>query len=133
MRILFGLLAVVLGGFACSSSEVHTGVDAGTPDDSDVVIEARSGFAFSPDTVSFPLGEVAILFVENKDSAVHNFVAEGLGLESGDIAPGATTEIVFTPSVATDYAFVCTIPGHAEAGMVGTLTVTPLSAPLSSS
>lgn len=38
-------------------------------------------------------------------------------------ASGTTTEMQFTPTVAGQYEIVCTIAGHKEAGMHGTLTV----------
>ena len=40
-------------------------------------------------------------------------------------APGATGTVDFTPSEAGTYEFYCTIEGHKEAGMVGTLVVEP--------
>jgi uncharacterized cupredoxin-like copper-binding protein len=49
---------------------------------------------------------------------------EELLLEIHEIAPGESTTETFTaPSEPGDYAFLCVVPGHAEAGMVGTLTV----------
>ncbi len=38
-------------------------------------------------------------------------------------APGGTTTVDFTPTKAGTYSFACNLPGHKEAGMVGTLTV----------
>jgi plastocyanin len=40
------------------------------------------------------------------------------------LAPGASGEISFTAPAAGTYVFLCTYPGHAAAGMKGTLTVT---------
>lgn len=36
---------------------------------------------------------------------------------------GETRSITFTPTEAGTYEFVCTVPGHKEAGMTGTLIV----------
>lgn len=38
-------------------------------------------------------------------------------------APGSRNTIEFTPSEPGEYEFVCTVAGHKEAGMVGTLVV----------
>lgn len=38
-------------------------------------------------------------------------------------APGDTATVTFTPTVPGEYQFLCTVPGHAQAGMVGTLVV----------
>ena len=47
---------------------------------------------------------------DGKEIAVSETLAEGKTSVSADLAPGT-------------YTFLCTIPGHAEAGMEGTLTV----------
>ena len=38
--------------------------------------------------------------------------------------PGQTVTLDFTPTAKGTYEYVCTIPGHKEAGMKGTITVT---------
>ena len=45
-----------------------------------------------------------------KQIAVSQLIASGKTSVSADLAPGT-------------YTFLCTVPGHAEAGMEGTLTV----------
>ncbi len=47
---------------------------------------------------------------DGKQIAISETIAEGKTSVSADLAPGT-------------YTFLCTIPGHAEAGMEGTLTV----------
>jgi plastocyanin len=47
---------------------------------------------------------------DGKEIAVSETITEGKTSVSADLAPG-------------DYTFLCTVPGHAEAGMEGTLTV----------
>jgi uncharacterized cupredoxin-like copper-binding protein len=37
--------------------------------------------------------------------------------------PGATGHMTFTPTKSGTYEFYCTVPGHKDAGMVGTMTV----------
>jgi uncharacterized cupredoxin-like copper-binding protein len=37
--------------------------------------------------------------------------------------PGASNHLSFTPTKPGNYQFYCTVPGHKEAGMVGTLVV----------
>jgi uncharacterized cupredoxin-like copper-binding protein len=37
--------------------------------------------------------------------------------------PNAKATVQFTPTAAGTYQFYCAEPGHKEAGMVGTLTV----------
>ncbi len=78
--------------------------------------------AFVPKALTIPADtEVTLQFVNN-GAAVHNFSIEEPDVFSGDLAPGATSELVVNLP-AGSYEFICTIPGHAAAGMVGTLTV----------
>ncbi len=39
------------------------------------------------------------------------------------IQPGQTTKLAVTFAKAGSYSYLCTVPGHAEAGMKGTFTV----------
>jgi plastocyanin len=41
------------------------------------------------------------------------------------LQPGGSADISFTAPAAGSYVFLCTYPGHAAAGMKGTLTVAP--------
>jgi uncharacterized cupredoxin-like copper-binding protein len=41
-----------------------------------------------------------------------------------ELRPGSNADWVFIPLRAGVYSLRCTIPGHAEAGMVGTIEVT---------
>lgn len=82
-------------------------------------------FAFEPAVLTVPAG--AITFeVRNEGVIEHNFVVEDAqrtALASiAVIAPGATESVTATLAPGT-YTVVCTLPGHREAGMVGTLTV----------
>jgi glucose/arabinose dehydrogenase len=55
--------------------------------------------------------------------ALHDFTADELGIKV-DIPPGETVTVQIPADAAPGtYDFICSIPGHAEAGMVGTLTI----------
>jgi plastocyanin len=79
--------------------------------------------AFDTTELSSEPGEVTIDF-ENPAALEHNVAIEKEGekiAESETIANGSTS---VTANLAPGtYTFLCTIPGHAEAGMEGTLTV----------
>jgi uncharacterized cupredoxin-like copper-binding protein len=51
----------------------------------------------------------------------HNFSIDELGI-SVDVAAGEEGEATINAAPGT-YEFYCNVPGHREAGMVGTLTV----------
>ena len=46
------------------------------------------------------------------------------GVVAAHAEPGTTATVIFTATEVGEYEFACTIPGHKEAGMVGTLVVT---------
>jgi plastocyanin len=71
------------------------------------------------DELTIPAEQDVTLLLENAGSAPHNFSIDELGI-SVDLAPGSRQEIVINIP-AGDYEFYCNVPGHLEAGMVGTL------------
>jgi len=80
--------------------------------------------AYTSDTASTKAGQVTIDF-ENPQALSHDVAIEGPeGKEIGktDIVSegSATTTVELEPG---EYTFYCTVPGHREAGMEGTLTV----------
>jgi uncharacterized cupredoxin-like copper-binding protein/mono/diheme cytochrome c family protein len=76
---------------------------------------------FEPKEVTIPANTDVTVSLPNAGAAPHNFSVDDLGI-SVDIAPGATEQVVINAPPGT-YEFYCNIPGHKEAGMVGTLTV----------
>jgi plastocyanin len=83
----------------------------------------ETAIAFDKDELSAKAGTVTIDF-ENPSAIPHNVVIEKDGEELAG-TPEFTNgkKSVSTELEAGSYTFVCTVPGHEEAGMVGTLTV----------
>ena len=91
---------------------------------------SMTDFAFDPDNIALD-GE-ATLTLTNDGEIVHNMaILEGDDplsgddpvTESEDIEAGESGGIEVGDLEAGDYSFLCTIPGHAEDGMTGTMTV----------
>lgn len=89
----------------------------------DIVITGTASFDFEPSQVEAEAGTISISMTT--EGGPHTFTVE---LEEG----AETVVQVFGPSEpatgefeleAGTYTFFCAIPGHREAGMVGTLTV----------
>ena len=57
----------------------------------------------------------------NESSVQHNIALEG-GPEGPVVGQGGTSKFS-TDVKAGEYTYLCTVPGHAEGGMKGTLTV----------
>ncbi len=79
-------------------------------------------FAFTPKTLQATAGQKLSITLDNKGVIEHDLSIEGTTLRiaarAGQSASGSVA--IDTPGT---YAVVCTIPGHKEAGMRGTLTV----------
>src|SRR5215217_3037090 len=76
---------------------------------------------FEPKELTIPANTDVTVNVPNEGAAPHNFSIDALGIDV-DIAPGATEQVVIN-APAGEYEFYCNVPGHKEAGMVGTLIV----------
>ena len=72
-----------------------------------------------------PAGSTVIVNITNTGVGFHDFVIDALDVNSGELAGGEQVQVTFTaPDEPGEFQFYCSIPGHKEAGMVGTLTVT---------
>lgn len=85
---------------------------------------ADSGLAYTEDEVTAKAGKATIEFV-NAQQMAHDVVIEdqaGNDIARTDIITDetATTTANLKPG---EYTFYCSVPGHREAGMEGTLTV----------
>jgi len=87
-----------------------------------VLLIAATDFRFDPDELSIRTGQTVNLTLDNRGRLYHDLTIEDLGFvltaNSGERSSGALS--VRQPG---RYRFVCSVPGHAEAGMRGTLVV----------
>jgi plastocyanin len=82
-------------------------------------------YAFDPADATVGQGEA--LGATNDGELTHNYTIKGVpeeahGNTTGDIDPGQRGALG-APEDPGEYDVICTIPGHAEKGMKGTLTV----------
>jgi uncharacterized cupredoxin-like copper-binding protein len=81
---------------------------------------------FDPDSISAGTGESVTLNFDNVGSVLHDFTIDDFNGERVhvEVQPGDSDSITLTmPDSAGEWEFYCTVPGHYEAGMHGTLTV----------
>jgi plastocyanin len=76
---------------------------------------------FTPEVIEIPANQPVTLRIENIGAAKHSFVVPDLGIDV-QVQPGRFGEITLEAQPG-EYEFICTVPGHKEAGMVGTLRV----------
>jgi glucose/arabinose dehydrogenase/uncharacterized cupredoxin-like copper-binding protein len=77
--------------------------------------------AFNPSSLTIPADTDVTVSLPNTGAALHNFSIDELGIDV-DVAAGDTGSATIN-APAGDYEFYCNVPGHEEAGMLGTLTV----------
>lgn len=78
--------------------------------------------AFSPGRIEVPAGAVSVRII-NAGSLEHDFSVDALQI-SPNVRPGSTVEYSFVAAPG-EYPVYCSLPGHREAGMAGTLVVVP--------
>lgn len=72
----------------------------------------------NPDII-VPQGSIVEVTIENRGSIVHSFQVFGVSPESEWFAPGETYTLSFVAGQVGEYEYLCTVPGHAELGMIG--------------
>ena len=85
-----------------------------------VTVTARE-FGFSPATLTLPSGPVNVRLV-NEGSLWHDLTVAPLALSIG-AAPGSAQTYGYPSLAPGTYTAICTVPGHAEAGMRLVVTV----------
>ncbi len=75
---------------------------------------------FSPERLEAPAGRIAV-YAENEDLFWHTFTIRELDVDL-KLSEGAHRRAEFNAQPGS-YEFTCTIPGHEQAGMKGTLVV----------
>jgi uncharacterized cupredoxin-like copper-binding protein len=122
--IAISMLLAACGGTASPATEL------------DVTL---TDFQFAPSSFTVPAGKEITLNARNSGAVIHNFIIMNLSEAAGpefderdlpnvywklEIPAGGNASAVFTaPEQPGEYQIVCNIPGHLQAGMVGTLTV----------
>ena len=118
---LVSVLGLGLGLMLVACGDDDDSADASTPAggaEQTLTVEATDALKFDPDHLTATAGVIRIV-QDNTGAITHTFVIDGQDFkltndDSGDV-----------DLAAGDYDFYCDVPGHRDAGMEGTLTVTP--------
>ncbi|WP_082584505.1 copper-containing nitrite reductase [Noviherbaspirillum sp. Root189] len=69
-------------------------------------------------------GAVVQINLVNGDGATHDISVPDFSAKSNQLnAKGSSTSIVFKANKKGDFQYICTLPGHVQAGMIGKITV----------
>lgn len=109
-----------------------------------ITVDMTDAMRFAPDNITVREGETVRFVVRNRGRMLHEMVigtpdelrehaalmAKFPDMEHEEpymvhVEPGKSGEIVWHFNRAGGFEFACLIPGHYEAGMRGTITVTP--------
>jgi uncharacterized cupredoxin-like copper-binding protein len=77
--------------------------------------------AFVPAELTIPADTDVTIALPNTGAATHDFTIDDLGIHV--VARSAETATVTINAPPRRYEFYCSIPGHKQGGMVGTLIV----------
>jgi FtsP/CotA-like multicopper oxidase with cupredoxin domain len=132
LAVLAFVLALALVAAACSGGDDGGDGSDGSGADGDGAAAASASFAVSltefaiaPDVIHAPAGQALSFDVTNDGSAPHTFAVDtGSGIEvTRELASGDTQTLPVPALEAGEYRIYCSVVGHEDLGMVGTLMV----------
>ena len=117
------MIAIVLFGFVVNRTGLPNrfrNAEAAVP--TKTVLVAAEAMRFEPDKVRLSVGQEVTLLLKNRDMYGHSFDIDELDLHI--LMPGnSESEQTVTFTEVGTYTIYCGLPGHREAGMVGTLII----------
>lgn len=109
-----------------AQEDVDTGVPPGrgAQTELDVTSPEDGGLVFEPNGLEAPAGSITLVYA-NPSAVPHSIAIEASGdtIDESDTITDGETE-ASGELAPGEFIFYCTVPGHRESGMEGTLTVT---------
>lgn len=118
--------AIATGALESEGEEAEAAEEVAVPEGAeevDLAADPSGELAFDTDALEAPAGEVALV-MENPSPVPHNVSIEGEGVEfEGDTVEQGGESVAAADLEPGEYTFYCSVAGHREGGMEGTLTV----------
>ena len=124
--LALGLAAVFIAGDSSAGGSSPSAASATAAQQLELTL---ADLKITPAMPEVAAGSV-VVHVTNSGSQVHNLSFPALDKDSGDIQPGQTATMDLGVLAAGTYDMICTIAGHAAAGMTGMLHVGSATAAL---
>src|SRR5262245_40625307 len=124
--VVAGVLTAACGGAAGTAGTTNEPpASADSAGAQQVTLTLGDSLRFAPQSVVVRAGQPVELTLRNGGSIPHDFaLAEGVsGPVKIEAQSGQTASGTFSIDKPGTYTFVCSVPGHAAAGMRGTITV----------
>lgn len=118
LAALLAALALTLA--ACGGGGDEGGGDEGGGGGATVSLQGKE-FEFIPSNLTAPADVEVTLEFENVGTIEHDFTIDEANLKL--LVPATETDSGTFTLPAGTYTFYCSVPGHRESGMEGTLTV----------
>ena len=121
-RVIGTLALVVVGaaGLATGFADAHPAASQAANATTKITV-AASEFKFVFSKRSIPKVGTVVFTVVNKGKITHDFKINGK--KTPNISPGKSAKLTVKFTKKGHFAYSCTIPGHAAAGMKGTFSV----------
>ncbi len=116
-----GAIAVASLGAAGGVLAADRAIDAGADHHAVVARNLR----FAPADLHVRAGDIVVVQFSNEDPTFHDWRVVGLANVDAGARPGQTQRVRFRADTPGTYRIECSVPGHAESGMTGTLVVDP--------
>ena len=120
LAALAGVLLALALAVACGNNN-DLGARGLQPDGTIIIVGTE--FAFEPETIEIPVNQEAVIEFRNLGTVDHDLVIEEFGVATGSMRIGSKKTVRFTPTETGEFALICSIPGHPDAGMTGTVSV----------
>lgn len=91
-------------------------------DSKKVSIDATE-FKYSPQAIELKPGRTLEIVMENNGVLAHNITFSDKDVATETVQSGNQTSVTVTFDKAGEYEFFCSVPGHKNAGMTGTVIV----------
>jgi FtsP/CotA-like multicopper oxidase with cupredoxin domain len=128
----FALVAIVVAALSMVGAIIGIGFGVRAMDEADDRVAAGpaaataevhlSEFKIEPAELTVAAG--AVLTVTNDGTTQHDFTVIGTDTKTELLDPGTSAELDLSALPAGSYQVMCSVPGHAAAGMTGQLTIT---------
>ena len=107
-----------------AESHAHANMDGPVDPDAPIMHVSAREFGYETATTEVTAGQPFSIQISNDGVLEHDITFAGLEGQFGlHVQPGENDIATFSIDEAGEYVYYCTIPGHREAGMTGTLMV----------